>query len=463
MALILHLLLLIFSAAPPSAAQEPPPQNALAEETREIEDRLRTSLFFRGEAADLFISEGAAPRLVDTEGLESYSELRGEMLRWIGRNYRAAAELYLQLKKGAGLPPATVEYYRTAWNLNPGFLSLVRDLNAAAGDRALPGEALEQAARRLYGGREAEPGAGDAVVSGGTGSAAAYAGEYSDYRLNRAGLDKEIAAAGAWLDSVRGPGGRGQAGLEKEFAAALAEYGAFVAAAAAVKGRSALNTRESQGLEAGRARLRGRLAGLALRSRAAGLEEQLRAMKADGEPGHAELLAAAAALAARLNDSAARAEAGRIPLQGLGGVTRDAERDYAAFYFRYTAYNGLLQLKRRAGAARFSCLQDYLTHAWLARFSPGSAYPRARALLAGADAALGPALAAAGRGDLDAALAALGGGAAELAAAAETARRASALNRRMQFLQWGFLFRPVEYDAAARRVYFASVEIFRKN
>lgn len=461
MALILLLLIPLFCAAPaPAAAQEPPPLNARADEARETEDKLRTSLFFRGEAADLIISAGAAQRLVDTEGLGSYSELRSEVMRWISRNYRAAAELYLQLKGGSALPPQKVEYYHSEWTLNPGFLSLVRDLNAAAGSRAMPGEALEQAARRLYGGREVEPGGGEVVAGGRAAGGGTFAGEYSDYRLNRAGLEKEIAAAGAWLDAARGPGGRGHPGLEREFAAALAEYGAFVAAAAAVKGRSALNAFESKGLEARRAVLRGRLAGLALRARAADLEALTGAMGAAGEPGSLDLLAAASGLAGRLAAAAERAEAGRTPLSGLGAAVREAEGEYAAFYLRYTVYNALLQLKRGASGAAYSCLQDYLVHAWLARARPGAAYPRARALLAGAAARLDPALAAAGRGEAGAALDGLGAAAKELAAAAETVRRASAANRRMQFLQWGFLFRPVEYDAFSRRAFFAPVEIF---
>ena len=439
--------LLLFAAAWPAPAQEITPQRVQAEELAQVRDRLMTSLFFRGELADLMLAAGEAGKFVDLEGVETNSEARGLLLGWIKRHPAEAAEVYLRLR-GGGRSPGKVEIYRTSYELNANFLALIKNLNAAAGDKGVPAEALELATRRLYEGPQAQAEA-PAVTAGAGGGGSFFSGEYADHRLNKAGLGKELAAAGAWLDALRGPSGRGPAGLEKYFGQALAEYAAFVTAAAAVKGRGAITAEESRALEARRAFLRGWLAALGMRARASELRALLSALeKAGGEPGGEKMLAALRAAVSALDARAEGIEGGGAAIGELAGLARAAEKEFSAVYLRASVYNGLLSLRRRAAAPRFSCLYDYGFLKYLERFFPASPYPMARAVLLKAPAGLETALAAAGAGDLNAALAAAGGDAPAIAAAAVTAERAARLNRGLQFFQWGLLARPVEYRFA---------------
>ncbi|OGR52548.1 MAG: hypothetical protein A2049_11400 [Elusimicrobia bacterium GWA2_62_23] len=438
--------LLLFAAAGPAMAQEIAPQRVQAEELAQVRDRLMTSLFFRGELADLMLAAGEAGKFVDLDEVETNSEARGLLLGWIKRHPSEAAEVYLHLR-GGGRSADKVEIYRTSYELNANFLALIKNLNAAAGDKGVPAEALELAARRLYEGPQAQAEA--PAVTAGAGGGSFFPGEYADHRLNKAGLSKELAADGAWLDALRGPSGRGPAGLEKYFGQALAEYAAFVTAAAAVKGRGAITAEESRALEARRAFLRGRLAALGMRARASELRALLSALeKARGEPGAEKILAALRAAVSALEARAEGIEAGGAAIGELAGLARAAEKEFSAAYLRASVYNGLLSLRRRAAAPRFSCFYDYVFFRYLDKFFPASPYPRARAVLLKAPAGLEAALAAAGAGDLNAALAAAEGDAPAIAAAAVTAERAARLNRSLQFFQWGLLARPVEYRFA---------------
>jgi len=439
---------LLFLAVTPAPAQDIAPQRVQAEELAQVRDKLMTSLFFRGELADLMITAGEAGNFVNMEGVETNSEARSLLLSWIKKNPAAAAEVYLHLK-GGGRSSKEVEIYRTSYELNANFLALIKNLNAAAGDKGVPPEALELAAKRLYEGPQAEAEV-PAVAAGAKGSGSFFPGEYANHRLNKAGLGKELAAAGAWLDALRGPSGRGPSGLEKYFGQALAEYAAFVTAAAAVKGREAITADESRALEARRAFLRGRLAALGMRARAAELRALLASLeKSGGEPGAEKLLAALRAAVAALEARASWIEAGGAPLGQLAGLARAAEKEFSAVYLRASVYNGLLSLKKRSSALPFSCVYDYVFFRYLEKFFPDSPYPVSRAMLLKAPAGLTAAMAAAGSGDLNAALAAAGGDASGIAAAAVTAQRASRLNRGLQFFQWGLLARPVEYRFAA--------------
>lgn len=439
---------LLFLAASPAPAQDIAPQRVQDQELVQVRDKLMTSLFFRGELADLMIAAGEAGNFVDLEGVETNSEARALLLGWIKKNPAAAAEVYLHLK-GGGRSSKEVEIYKTSYELNANFLALIKNLNAAAGDKGVPAEALELAARRLYEGPQAEPEA-PAVAAGARGGGDSFfPGEYADHRLNKAGLGKELAAAGAWLDALRGPSGRGPAGLEKYFGQALAEYAAFVTAAAEVKGRGAITAEESRALEARRAFLRGRLAALGMRARAAELRELLSALaKAGGEPGAEKMLGVLRAAISALEARAEGIEAGGAAIGELAGLARAAEKEFSAVYLRVSVYNGLLSLRRRSAAVPFSCFYDYVFFRYLEKFFPESPYPLARAVLLKAPAGLEAALAAAGAGDLNAALAAAGNDAPAIAAAAATAQRASRVNRGLQLFQWGLLARPVEYRFA---------------
>jgi hypothetical protein len=126
-------------------------------------------------------------------------------------------------------------------------------------------------------------------------------------------------------------------------------------------------------------------------------------------------------------------------------MVNGSEREFARLYLVYTAYDGLLSLKRKANGQGFSCLLDFAAYRYLAAFFPGSAYPAARVRLAAAGR-LDEALAAAGAGNLEKALSGLDS--AGLDAASSAARSSSALNRAAQFLSWGLLFRPVELKVA---------------
>jgi hypothetical protein len=471
---LLLMLALLAAAVPPRCAEpEITPQSTRAAEAASVRDRLMTSLFFRGELADMIISAGKAGMFVDVSGFETNAEVRGALIIWIQRNPEKAAGIYLHFKSGGAGIPTSIETYDISWKFNPQFMALVKSLNAAAGDKAVPGEALEEAESRLYGGPQAEPEAAAPVMAGGGGGARPSRGSaffaYADYKLNKAGLERELAGAGAWLDAAKGPSGRGPEGLEKDYSDALGTYAAFVVAASSIKGRDVLSEGESRALEKGRSSLRARLAALALRVRAAQLGAAAGGLNAAGrEPGAAELAAALAAAASRLEAAAEAAGTGALDLRDLSEVSLAAEKDFARVYLRYSAYNGLLALKKRAAGAGYSCFYDYALARYLARRFPGAAYARARAALAAGLPELDAALLKAGRGDTAGAFSGLGARAAELDDAARMVWRASALNRRAQFFLWGLLFRPVEWKVsaaggrAAFRPAFTFFELIRK-
>ncbi|HAT73351.1 MAG TPA: hypothetical protein DCS63_11110 [Elusimicrobia bacterium] len=439
------------------------PVSARSGELSAVKDRLATSLSLRGELADRIMDAGLAGELVALDGLETNAEVRSALLGWINKNAEQAAGLYLRLR-GGGAPAAALESYKTTYELNPVFLSLIKDLNAAAGGRAVSDEALELAARRLYEGPQAGPGGAVVTAGGGPKGNSFFSVDYADRRLNRAGLERELSAAGAWLGAARGASGRGPAGLEKEYGAALADYGSFIAAAAAVKGRGVITPGEARGLEAGRAALRVNMAVLALRSRAADLAAISALLASYGPaPGGPELQADISGMRNRLEEAAGRARSGATPLSGLGRLTRAAEAEFSALYLRYSAYNGLLALKKRVAASGFSCFYDYAIYRYLAAFFPASPYPSARAELMAARPALDAALAAAGAGNVPAALLGLGERVASVKEAQRFVSRASSFNRGAQFFLWGLLFRPVEYRVSADggRPVFTFTEIMR--
>lgn len=441
----LVLSVLLAAAAPRAAAQEIQAEDAMASDAAQVRDKLAVSMFFRGELADKILEAGMAGRFVSLEGVETHAGARSLLLEWIRRNPAKAADVYLGLKGSGGRIHDSIETRRVAWEFNPSFIASIKALNAAAGNASVSREAMETAARRLYDGPQAE--AADAVeLGGGAGTGTGFfSGSYADYKLNRAGLEKEIARTGAWLEAARPVSPRPP--LADAYETAFSLYREFIVAASVLKGRAAMTGAESLRLEGLRVRLRAALAALSLRARAAALEEAASALAPSrAEPGAAGLMAALAALAAELEDSAAGAT-GRTDLRALAKMVNAAEGEFAGLYMAYTAYDGLLGLKRKASGPGFSCLLDFAAYRYLAAFFPGSPYPAARARLAAA-VRLDAALAAAGSGDLEKALSGLDHNGLQAAAAA--ARSSSALNRAAQFFSWGLLFRPVELQAVRK-------------
>ena len=339
-AIMRTILLLLLLGCPPAlcAGGEAQPQNARETELAAVRDRLSFSLFFRGEVADALIASGVAARYVGLGGVETNSGARSIVMEWIQKNKGAAAELYLNLRSGETAPPENIREHESVWEINPNFLSLIKDLNAAAGGAGVPMEALEAAGRSLYEGPQ-QTGAVRAALAGdaGPGGAAFFSG-YADYRLNKAGLEREVAADGVWLAAARGPDGGAPRGLERPYREALAEYGDFVVAASGVKGRGRITGAESRALESGRARVRAKIASLELSLRAADLaaiEAALRALA--GTAGADTLAAAAAGLRASFEAAAGQGSVSRRYILSARAASR-AFRQTLRFFRRRLAY-----------------------------------------------------------------------------------------------------------------------------
>ena len=448
--IILAALLLSLPAPGRVFCSEPVPQNAQAEELSAVKDRLMTSLFFRGELADKIMEAGRAGDFVSLEGLETNSEARSALLSWIRKNPAKAAEVYLDMKGGGGQLHDRIETRVREWEIDPKFLEVIKALNAAAGNSSVSRETLELAARRLYEGEQESAGAAPEVRAGAAGSGGNnfFSINYASFRLNQAGLQRETAQAGACLEAARTGGQKLE--IDGAYSAAFSLYSEFVVEASALKGRKVITERESGRLEELRIKLRSALAALALRSRVSALAAAAASLeKHSSEPGAAELLASVSSLKAGLETSAAAIGAGGKNLKDLGRLVNSAEKDFAALYLGYSAYEGLLGLKKRAASPGFSCFYDYAIYRYLAAFFPGAAYSRARAELAAAAGALDAALLKAGSGDLAGALSAVE--AAPVEAAAAMVGSASRFNRGAQFFLWGLALRPVEYKISLRQ------------
>ena len=449
-------LLLSLGAAGASADLGPRPeinpQDVHQGDFESMRDRLATSLMFRGELADKIIEAGMTGDLIVLEGDSTYSAARLALLDWIRRNPDKAARLALNLRNGVKVDRTPVQYNISTWEINAGFLEKVKALGAAAKDGRVSPEMLELAAKRVYEGSPDGDGS-TAVLGGGrqSGGTDFFSGSYADYKLNQAGLARELAGAGGLLDSMRGPGGKGPEGAERAYSGALARYGDFVVSASALKGRSVITGAESEALEKRRAGLRCSLAALAMRRRVADLRSIYLELARDrARPGCRALMAAAGEAAAGCEAAAASLEKGDLPFREISALARSSEADFSAFYIKYSVYSGLLGLKKRSEGLGFSCVYDYLLWRWLAHFTPDAPYVKARAASAAAAAGLDDAMEKTGEGDVEAALAGAGGRAGEIGAALALAREASAANRAAQFFLWGIIFRPLEIEVYAR-------------
>ena len=108
------------------------PENAQADETVSVRDRLATSLFFRGELADMIIAADMAGRFINMDGIETNADARSALLNWIQHNPAKAAVVYLHLKSGAAGLPDSIETHELSWKFDSGFISRIKALNAAA-------------------------------------------------------------------------------------------------------------------------------------------------------------------------------------------------------------------------------------------------------------------------------------------------------------------------------------------
>jgi len=431
---------------------EAAPQDMQQSEFEAARDRIYSSLMYRGELADKIIDSGKAHEIVKLEGEATYSNLRLALLDWIKKNPDKAARLALNFRSGVKFSEDPIRFRVSVWKINEGFLEKIKALNAASRDSRVSPEMLELAAKRLYEGTAAGAG-GDAVTGGARrgGGSDFFSLNYADYKLNRSGLRRELAGAGGVLDALRGPGGKGQAGAEKAYEAAISRYGAFVVAASALKGRDVITGGESAALEERRAGLRSALAALTLRGRAADLRGIAGGLAAESaRPGLGALASAAASAGGGSEAAAARIEGGRLTPGELRALVARGEEEFAAFYLRFSVYSGLLGLKKKSEGLGFSCVYDYLLWRWLAWFFPGAPYVKARSAAEAAGAGLEAAMLKAGEGDLAGALEGPGGRAEELEAALAAVRGDSAANRAAQFFLWGVVFRPLEIEVSAR-------------
>jgi len=443
-------LLVSFSASGFSLEQDIKPVNVNEAEYSALKDRLSVSLFFRGELADRIIDAGLQGRLLELQGGETHSEVRGALLDWIKKNPDKAANLYFYLSRHGsyGVMPAEIKYSKPSWELNPRFLGLIKALKAAAGDRGMSDETLNLSAARLFEGPQVPPEARGIEPDRARAEGTAFFSGYADYKLNRAGLEKELKNLRGWTDSLRDGKETGDASETQRrlFDEAFSAYGAFTAAASAFKSRSALTAGESAGLEKSRRVLKGKLAALTLYEMAG------RVHKAAGGLGRedVELIGEAKLLSGNFEKAAGELEAGLYAPGEMARVLRAAGHARAVFCARAGAVKTLsalsLRLERAAG---FSCLYDYLFSVYFERFYPDSDCVRARGALQGGEALLRSASARLGRGapgelggDLSAELAAFIG-------SVEIVEKISVFNRRAQFFLWGLIFRPFELEVSA--------------
>ncbi len=432
--------LLALPGLSPAAAAVRAVDPAPSEEAAAARDKLASSLLARGDLADLIMAAGEGGRYADLEGLETYAAARGALMDWIRRDPAAAAEVYLRLKGGGGQRPPPTDESEKSWELNPDFLEAVKALSSAAESPNVSREAMEMAARRLYG--RAQAGDGAPVLDWGGRSPAAAGGAgtgFADFRIDKAGLAAELASMGQWLEALKPAAGYAGGAYE----AAFSSYRDFVVASSGVK---RVTEKGSLRIEELRRKLRSSLAAATLLGRAGELREAASALDKADAPGASEMRGALLGLAERLEASAAGA--GAAEMKELGRLVNSSEDRFAALYLGFTVYDGLLRLRAAAASPAFSCLYDYAVYSYLAAFFPASPYPEARRKLEAFSSAVDEALRAAGSGSPDKALALAAPASVE--AALSAARRASVHNRRAQLMNWGLFFRPVELAVSVK-------------
>ncbi|MCX5784331.1 MAG: hypothetical protein NTX59_01435 [Elusimicrobia bacterium] len=438
-----------FPAPAFSLEQDIKPANVNEAEYSALKDRLSVSLFFRGELADKIMDAGLQNRLLKLDGGETRAQIREALLNWIKKNPDKAANLYFYLSRGGspGAMPAEIKYSISSWKIHPRFLGLINALITAAGDKKVSDETLNLAADRLFGGPQVSPEAGGVEPGPARTEETAFFSGYADYKLNRAGLERELKNLRTWTDSLRDGFEPAEASkpLAQFFEETFSAYGSFAASASALKPRSALTAEESAGLEKERRFLRGKLAALTLRELAAGVNRAVRGLGVED----AELFREAKALSVNLEKAAGDFEAGRGAPGNMSSVLPAVGRDCAVFCARAGAAKSLAVLRvRRRRTAGFSCLYDYLSWLCFERFYPAGEYVRARCALQGGEALLRRARARLDQGDIEDGSGDLSAELAEFIGSLETVEKISAFNKRAQFFLWGLVFRPAEIEAS---------------
>ncbi|MEW5905729.1 MAG: hypothetical protein AB1734_02985 [Elusimicrobiota bacterium] len=444
--------------AVPDAAQMFPREEARSfEETR---DRLMSSLFFRGETADLIIEAGMAGQFVAIEEGEPYAEVREKMLAWIRRDPNQAAKIYLYLRKGRDASAERGYTYKEySFEISPHFVGLVKALSAAAADGAASDEDLSAAGRRLFAGLAMEPDGSPGGTMRITPSDEGPSDDGSslvnaDYKLDKKALSSSARKLGAWADSARrdlenaaGPRAGRRAGLVEK---AFADYRGLLGAASSVSGRDRITAAEAARLEKLRLSVRGGLSASSLLAAADDLEALAGVMERRGRPSSARRAREAAA---ELDGAGARIESGGAASAEISRLVHEGERIYLAASFGARAALLLANMAATAARPQFSCLYDFLADRYFRRAAPASAYSRSKRLLEELGRAAPGAAELAEKGDFGGAFSALsaasGAGLSPETAAAgfgealSLSVSVSRANARAQYLAGGVLLNPL--------------------
>lgn len=352
------------------------PSSADVEELEEIENRIKTSLFFKGKVADVFIENGLH-EWIPVGAAKGYAETREALIKWIGGNAEKAARIYLSAEMGI-LPGSEIKYKMMKWKLNPHFAGLIKELNEAAADMSLSKEDLNLVSRRLFEGKHAPVNYVnfDLEESGPqkTGEEIKYAG----YKVNRELLGKEMSEFDEYLAllSRRVKAWNGdKANLWPLMKKAGFFHRKFSEAALALKSSGRINEEQAKLLEKLRFSARGqflitetafiarRTESLLGRLEAGGVE------KFSGEMRKAvkKILEGIFSLRAEnmgAGETAEFADTYYLPALGILNAARVCEY--------------LLELKEKSEKTGFSCVYDLLVFRHLSHFAPSSGYVAAR-------------------------------------------------------------------------------------
>lgn len=464
---------------------EAPPASVNAEELRELRDRLSTSLFFKGELADLIMEAGLQDRLVKLTGRETRSEARLALLGWIRKDPDQAAKIYFYLKgrgPGAAAPPEAVSYAMPSWEINPHFLELIEGVNKAAKDAAMSEEELSLAAQRLFGGPQARPedytpwipgadagtrpfGPPPAPIAAIAGSSVPVPGpkgrgmavNYAEYSLNPVRVERESRALGGWFENVKSAmeDELPAAGKEKRpapgrrlFDETFAIYRNFVVALSGLKGRTKITREESVRLEALRRSLRKNLGELEALSVIRKLNKRAETLPADS-PGAGALRADARRIEEVFKAFLAGLREDPENVSTAAGRLYELEKVFDFWTLRVSAHGRLADLKSRITNRGFSCVFDKLIFKYLSRFRPSAEYVRLEAAQALHAKAMEVSLEGVAAGDYETAAFFSGGEKRSLSvkireaeAAASRLEAYSGFNRRIQFFFWDVLANP---------------------